>query len=331
MEIFFEVGICVVVVSYDVLLATYNGSLYLKEQLLSILAQTYPPHRIIISDDMSSDSTLDIVYSFINSTTKPIYLLPSPGVKLGCCKNFERLLAFSDSNYVMFSDQDDIWDLNKAEKLLNTMIYHESRHESSYPLLVHSDLRLIDSSGGFLQQSFLKYQSLNPAHNQWHQIAMQNIVSGCSCLVNRKCIDLALPFPPSVIMHDWWLALVASRMGKVIYLDTPTISYRQHSLNVVGAKGFTNQVKYRISQLFVPNAFHEWIGKPIYQLRALHNIYPTDEQLNFLINHLTSKNPFLRIFCALRLRLGKHGFLRSFVFFLILFMWSPNPAKSYDA
>ena len=225
---FFEVGICVVVVSYDVLLATYNGSLYLKEQLLSILAQTYPPHRIIISDDMSSDSTLDIVYSFINSTTKPIYLLPSPGVKLGCCKNFERLLAFSDSNYVMFSDQDDIWDLNKAEKLLNTMIYHESRHESSYPLLVHSDLRLIDSSGGFLQQSFLKYQSLNPAHNQWHQIAMQNIVSGCSCLVNRKCIDLALPFPPSVIMHDWWLALVASRMGKVIYLDTPTISYRQH-------------------------------------------------------------------------------------------------------
>ena len=218
-------GICVVVVTYDVLLATYNGSLYLKEQLLSILAQTYPPRRIVISDDMSSDSTLEVVHSFMNSSSIPIHLLPPSDFKLGCCKNFERLLTFSDSNYVMFSDQDDIWDLNKAEMLLLTMINNESRHDSSYPLLVHSDLRLIDSSGGALQRSFLKYQNLNPAHNQWRDIAIQNIVSGCSCLVNRQCIDLALPFPSSVIMHDWWLALVASRMGKIIYLDTTTIRF----------------------------------------------------------------------------------------------------------
>ena len=109
---------------------------------------------------------------------------------------------------------------------------------NSQPLLIYTDLSLIDISPKYFVTLFFRYQRLNPYKSDWLSIGIQNVVTGCSCMVNRHAIMAALPFPKEVIMHDWWLALVSARIGDIYYLPEPLTLYRQHSSNLVGAKGF---------------------------------------------------------------------------------------------
>ena len=118
-QIFCQVGFkdFVMHYEYDVVLATYNGENYIDEQLYSIVNQSIPPSKIIISDDSSRDKSLSICNYWSTQSLIPFLILPQPSCRLGSCRNFERLLTFSSSNYVMLADQDDIWDLNKAENI----------------------------------------------------------------------------------------------------------------------------------------------------------------------------------------------------------------------
>ena len=117
------------VVKYEVILATYNGSFYIKEQLDSIASQSISPDRILISDDCSTDNTLSIIHDWSNSSSVPVEVLPSLPSRIGCRSNFERLLDHTILDYVMISDQDDIWESTKAY-LFDQM----SNLESSLPL-----------------------------------------------------------------------------------------------------------------------------------------------------------------------------------------------------
>lgn len=315
-------GLGSVVSSYEVLLATWNGSAYLEQQLDSILGQTQPPIRLLIADDGSSDDTLELIQAWHQRTRFPMRVLPPVPERLGSCRTFERLLEASSAAYVMPADQDDIWDSDKAERLLAATLDLEMRFGSEHPLLVHSDLRLINAQGDPLAASFIRYQHLCPGQNDWLEIAMQNVVTGCSCLLNRACVQESLPFPPEAVLHDWWLALVAARCGAIGYLPQASVSYRQHGSNLVGAKGVNAQYRRRLYQLLEHNPSESWIGPGLRQLQACQKRFPgVDPQKVRALAQLSSSSASRRLRAALWLGLKKHGVWRTMGFYVALLGW----------
>jgi hypothetical protein len=103
--------------------------------------------------------------------------------------------------------------------------------------LVHSDLELVDAAGNRLGVRYLQRQRLDPERTAPVDLALTNVVTGCTALCNRALLELALPLPVEALMHDWWLALVASAFGRIGWLPQATVLYRQHGANVLGAQG----------------------------------------------------------------------------------------------
>jgi len=319
-------GLDLMVIKYEILLATYNGARFLSEQLNSISSQILLPSRVLVSDDSSSDDTVNIIKKWSAQVYFEVSILPPSSYQLGCRANFEKLLNASRFDYVMFADQDDIWDVSKAQRMLDTMIFFESRYSTSTPLVVHSDLRLIREDGSLIAPSYFKYQGINSSKDDFCSIALQNIVTGCSCIVNRSCIAYALPFPSNIILHDWWIALVTSYFGKLIFLPEPTLGYRQHSSNLVGALGVVPLLVRRFFQLFTEsNPLDIWIGSPFRQLRAFSAKYilPEDHMYKFIV-FLFNPNPFMRLYGAYRLGLSKHGAFRTLTFYILMIFWKPG-------
>jgi hypothetical protein len=302
---------------YEVVMATCNGVPFLDQQLQSILSQSCPPVRVLVADDRSDDGSLDLIASWQQRSMLPIELLPAVGQRLGSCRNFERLLAATRAPYVMPADQDDLWDHDKAERLLALMSQQERLHGAQTPLLVHADLRLIDATGTFLAASFYRHQALDPCRDHWLQIGLQNVVTGCACLVNRACLEKAMPFPPEAVLHDWWLALVAARSGAIAYLPQSCVSYRQHGRNVVGAVGWRRVLRRRLQQICAAGAHsrqvaESWVGPGLRQLRAClqRSDGAAAEDLQRLLP-LWQASPWLRLRAALQLGLRKQGLWRT--------------------
>lgn len=218
----------------SILISTFNGKKYIKEQLDSIFNQTYKNIEIIVRDDGSSDNTIEILKSY---NIKPI----DTKINLGAMGSFEELLKYalqnSNSDYFMFCDQDDVWDTKKVEKTLAKMEEMEKEF-GNIPLLVHTDLEVVDEKLNTINSSFMNFQKINPRISKFHNLLIQNTITGCTVMINRKLAEKSLPMSKDVIMHDWWIGLVASKFGKIGYIDKATIKYRQHSKNTVGAKGF---------------------------------------------------------------------------------------------
>ena len=186
-------GLGFVVKPYEVVMATCNGESFLDQQIASILRQTELPKRLLVADDLSSDRTLKRLRRWQQNSSVPIELLPSAGLeRLGSCRNFERLLQASAAPYVMLADQDDLWDLNKAERLLRQMALLEQHWGSERPLLVHTDLRLIDAEGQAIYPSFHRLQGLKPERHALLEIGLQNVVTGCASMLNRAA-SFAIP------------------------------------------------------------------------------------------------------------------------------------------
>ena len=307
-------------------MATWNGAEHLDRQLASILGQRWQPARLLVADDGSSDATLTLVRAWQQRSSVPIELLPPVVERLGSCRNFERLLAASRAPYVMPADQDDIWDVDKAERLLVAMRQLEERCGCDVPLLVHGDLRLIDREGRVFAASFHRFQGLQPQRNTWLAIALQNVVTGCATLLNRACLEQALPFPPQAVLHDWWLALVAARLGQVAFLPEACISYRQHGDNAVGAIGDRRQLLRRLRQGVNGGAASRLLEPGLHQLQTCAQRYPqglTARQCRWLAQ-LTDGSPLRRWRAALGLGLRKHGFWRTAGFYAALTCWRPE-------
>jgi glycosyltransferase involved in cell wall biosynthesis len=321
-----------VVAPYEVVLATFHGEAFLDEQIASILHQTLPPLRLLVADDGSEDGTLSRLHHWRRRSAVPIELLPASPRRLGSCSSFERLLAASVAPYVMPADQDDVWDPDKAQRLLNAMAQLERRRGAERPLLVHAGMRLIDRKGQPLAACFHRHQGLDPHRDGWLDVALQNVVTGCACLLNRACIEQALPFPPEVVLHDGWLALVAAYGGGLAYLEQPCQSYRQHGRNLVGAAGGWGQLRRRLREAVRAaaggNRADRWIGPGLRQLRALLQRRPCradphlEEQIAW-IERLWSPRAWQRLQAALALRLSKHGLWRTSGFYLALLCWRP--------
>ena len=311
---------------YEILLATYNGSRYIIEQLESIACQTLLPVRILLSDDGSIDNTVALVEAWSIQHNIPIDFLQRDSGRLGSCKNFERLLSRSTAPYIMFSDQDDIWHPYKAERYIEEMHLVESRFTPDVPIIIHSDLQLIDHVGGHIHDSFFTYQGLTPHRNDTFSIAMQNIVTGCACMVNRSAIRYSLPFPSHTVLHDWWLALTASYFGHITYISFPYVSYRQHDHNVVGAQSIYQLFLQRIIGLLTLSIdIDSLIGPSLRQLYYFNMRFPyPNDSINISVKCLFSKNPYVRFLSAYSLGLSKSGLLRTISFYVLLLLWKPS-------
>ncbi len=148
------------------------------------------------------------------------------------------MLEHSRSNYVMFADQDDIWSPDKIEATLAAMRHEEQcgHHPvDPTPVLIYTDVVVVDSANCELAPSYFTYTGIEPTRTAYPALFLQNTVIGCTAMANRALLDRALPIPSGVAMHDWWLALVAVGTGRIAMLDRPTLRYRQHGSNEVGA------------------------------------------------------------------------------------------------
>lgn len=216
-----------------ILLATYNGEKYLKKQLESLHNQTYKNFEIIARDDGSSDNTVEILKAY------NINILDTKE-NLGAKGSFSLLLDYAvknrDAQYFMFCDQDDVWNDDKIEKTLAKMKKMEKEF-GNIPILVHTDLEVVDKNLKTIADSMWEYEHILPQCNSFNRLLIQNTITGCTMMINRKLALKSLDIPNEAIMHDWWIGLIASSFGKIGYLNHITIKYRQHGKNTIGAKG----------------------------------------------------------------------------------------------
>jgi len=221
-----------------VLMATYNGSKFLKEQIESIQYQTHLNWELWIRDDNSSDSTVEIIRNYESSDSR-IRLVEDSSGNLGVSKNFLKLLSLavlSEANYFCFSDQDDVWIPDKIEKQLSFM---KEKECSKRAVLVHSDLEVVDEKLAMINLSFMSFLNIHHVDNNAISVLLtQNFVTGCTMMMNRELIEVALPVSNQVVIHDWWLALCASAVGEVVYINQAMVKYRQHGSNEVGVRSY---------------------------------------------------------------------------------------------
>lgn len=208
----------------SIVMATYNGGLYLREQLDSVLAQTYPNLELVITDDGSTDDTVSILKEYA-ARFKHIRLL-TDGPNVGYVKNFERGCLAAKGDFIALCDQDDWWHPQKIEKLVAAI---------GNASIVYSDSELCDER---LQPTgvFLSDRAAYLNFSNCLQQAVFCRIYGHTVLMPKSFVQKAIPFLP-VIPHDWWLSFVATLEGGIVYHPEALSKYRQHSSNVFGAVG----------------------------------------------------------------------------------------------
>lgn len=230
----------------NILLSTYNGERYLAQQLDSIIAQTYMDWKLYVRDDGSTDDTLRILEQY-SKQDKRIAIMPDSG-NVGARRSFERLLTqYDKADYFAFSDQDDVWLPDKLELSMKVMKEAEMAHPDT-PVIVHTDLQVVDEQLQLIAPSFWRYGGIVPGilDVNIHYLAICNSVTGCTMLMNKAARQVALPFNPDVFMHDAWIAIaVLAAGGKVLPIPQPSILYRQHTDNVCGAQHY----RFRLTNL----------------------------------------------------------------------------------
>ena len=225
-----------------VLLCTYNGAAYVRAQLQSILDQTVQDLHVVVSDDGSTDETLEIVEAMAAAHPGRITILRQDPPTGSAQRHFLKLLveqAYDVADYIMLSDQDDVWLPDKVEKTLARMQADEAAcraaGEAHASILVHCDSRIVDRALREIAPSFVAYQKMTPSRCQLQQLLVQNNVVGGAIMMNRALAERITEIPAHCVMHDQWIALVASAFGHIDFVPESLYLYRQHGDNVLGA------------------------------------------------------------------------------------------------
>ena len=293
----------------SILLSTYNGEKYLRAQLDSLFSQSYKNFKLIARDDGSSDKSLEILKYY------DIELLPG-NENIGVKSSFETLLKYafenSDAKYFMFCDQDDIWNQDKIEKTLKKMLELENLYGDNIPLLVHTDLEVVNENLETLSSSMWKSEHINPKANTLNKLLIQNTITGCTMMINRNLAIKSLSISSKAIMHDWWIGLVATTFGKIGFIEESTMKYRQHGKSDTGAK--TYDYKFIINKLKKLGDIN--VDKNISQAKEFLEDYKEelDEESKIILEDFSSikEKPYLqRVSIILKYRLFKYGIIRN--------------------
>lgn len=304
----------------QILLATYNSEKFLREQLDSILAQDHQDFQLLMRDAGSTDSTLDIIKSYVERYPEKIFYIGQS--KDNACRNFSHLLAVSDADLIMFSDHDDVWMPDKISRTLNKYMQAEKVYGKECPILVFTDSAVTDKNLNILNNSMFSYQKLDPENTSFIRLTVQNTASGNSMLINRSLKELAVPLPQEAVMHDHYLMLTAAAMGKIILLNEPTLLYRQHDDNVFGAADcgvfyFLRKLLHgrkNIVQRFNNNI----IQAEAFYLRNQGKLPLETEKFLSELAAFRSLGIFAKRRFLLRWRMFKCGFLRNVGMFLVI-------------
>ena len=218
----------------DILMATYNGEKYLVEQLDSIINQTYYNWNLLIRDDNSTDKTLEIIQNY-HKKDKRIKILKDNKGNLGIVRNFEELLKSSESEFIMFSDQDDIWVKNKLDMYLKMIEKIKNKG-----FMIHSDAILFDKNkSNILKDTFISKKAINKG---LENVFFNYFVQGATILISKEIKNFILPFPKEVYLHDRYIHLISELFFERIFVNKALIYYRQHGDNQIGAKNTVREL-----------------------------------------------------------------------------------------
>ena len=235
----------------SIALCLYNGEKFIKEQLDSIINQSYTNIEIVIVDDMSTDNSVEIVKAYLSLAKIRFYENES---NLGFIKNFEKCLSLCNGEYIALSDQDDIWLPEKIEKLINQI---------GFNYLIYSDSLLIDVAGNSLQAKITDRRHFYRGDDP-RPFIFSNCVSGHAILIKKSLVPFIFPFPENVF-HDWWIAFVACSVGSIEFIPDVLVLYRQHNksqtdfldLKPKNPHELKNKAEFRINQL---HHFVSWLS-----------------------------------------------------------------------
>lgn len=304
-----------------ILIATYNGEMFLKQQLDSILAQTYQNIKIYISDDKSSDSTIKILFDYQKKHPNKIFYSVNEE-NIGYVKNFENLLLHCPEDYISLSDQDDIWLDNKLEIQMHEMLkLEESNKEDAY--LVHSDLSMIDENNQIIKSSYFKYRNykLKDTKDLGHMLGPCGVM-GNTILMNKKLKDFVLKFPDKLDLHDYWIGVNCELFGVRKTLNLQLVKYRIHSNNFSNSQAILSKKKFFQSRkdIKLPNLETNrkyYLPKLYEKIKAGKDIETLDAYMSYLE---FKNNRLLTYINLLKFSLIKRNTLfRIKLFFKILF------------
>lgn len=213
----------------DILMTTYNTEIkYLKQQIDSILNQTYENICLLISDDNSTKKEVQNILKDYEKKDERIKVYIQEN-NLGYIKNFEFLLKESTANYIMYADHDDIWYENKVEKSMEELRKKDVD-------LVYVNAEQIDENGQVIQKSYFKYKNV-PLIKGTNNLAISRCIGiGCSQLFTKSVKDKMLPYTENVMAHDWLAAFIANENKGISYIEEPLFGYRLHNTNVFGGR-----------------------------------------------------------------------------------------------
>ena len=220
-----------------ILLSTYNGEQFLAEQIQSIQNQTVQDWKLLIRDDGSRDRTREIIQEFVAQDSRIHWINENESKNLGVIKSFHNLAQFEEADVYFFSDQDDVWLPQKLELSLA----EARKYPAEMPLMVYMDLTVVNQDLEVLSSSMIRSQS-GHANTELVQELTENTVTGGVAMVNHALIQLWNQ-TEDILMHDWYLALLATAFGKLVYIDQPGELYRQHEHNVLGARTWSKRIK----------------------------------------------------------------------------------------
>jgi rhamnosyltransferase len=308
-----------------ILMATFNGDRYISEQLDSIINQTYSNWQLWIRDDCSTDNTLNIINRYISKDNR-IKILHNEGNRLGACLNFAKLMdSARNEQYIMFSDQDDVWQKTKIAGTLESMLESEKTFGQFVPILVHTDFEIVDEYLKVIKtKKNIAYIFSKHPDAILNKLVSQNYIYGCTMMINHSLLKHCLPFYKEAENHDYWIALVAASTGQIVYLSNKSMLYRQHSSNVtigIKASSFYNRIKRIVINWYNTLDLNK---RRIIQVKALLSHLENKNLIN-------NKNTFLKEFLlnikrgrinaflfAYNNNIRRQGLIQTLIYFLIL-------------
>src|ERR1051326_3404755 len=214
----------------SIALCTYNGTVYLKEQLESIAAQTRTPDELVISDDQSTDDTLRMIVEFAATVDFPVRLSVNES-NLGTAKNFEKAISLCRGDVILLSDQDDVWHNDKLESV--ERIFAAKPQLS----LVFSNAELVDEALRGFDETLFDLVDFNDRKQRLVKSGRvldvqlrENLVCGCTVAFRANLKELILPISSEgPLVHDGWIMLLIAAVGEIDFINRPLLKYRQHS------------------------------------------------------------------------------------------------------